>query len=232
MNSFYGMPWEIFRTNAILPHQKRAVTFFTKSGGQPGYVSNIFAVPDYNLGITILVAGNPVLLGEIRDIVTVPLIQAADVIAQDQLRHKYAGEFATSQLNSSITLSHSPTHGLHISRWISNGTDMLSAIPTYFSFAQSGFRTQLVPTFLYRDVRQQTGERWRLLVTKLGEDDHSIWGDFCVTDIDTLMYDGRPLNEAVFWNEDENGRFTSLELTAFRLVMDRLGEERLAVQEL
>lgn len=53
LNSFYGMPWEIFRTDRMLRDSRRPVTFVTKSGGLDGYYSQILLMPEYGLGLTI-----------------------------------------------------------------------------------------------------------------------------------------------------------------------------------
>ena len=36
LNSFYGMPWEIFQTDRILESSRRTIKFITKAGGLPG----------------------------------------------------------------------------------------------------------------------------------------------------------------------------------------------------
>lgn len=61
MGSFYGMPWEIYRTDKILlpddnaggsgeTPRARTVTFFTKGGGLPGYRTLILLVPGIRSG--------------------------------------------------------------------------------------------------------------------------------------------------------------------------------------
>lgn len=49
VGSYYGMPWETFRTDKILD-AGRTVTFFTKGGGLPGYSTLILVVPQYVSG--------------------------------------------------------------------------------------------------------------------------------------------------------------------------------------
>ena len=141
MGSFYGMPWETFRTDNILPDSKRPVTFYTKGGGLPCYVSIEAAVPEYNLGFTILVAGNGALLNELREVVTVDTIGAAERLAAVQMNREYAatyvfdnsrtqqGEEKGAKLNSSVTLSYTPQDGLVMNTLISNGTDVFKALP-------------------------------------------------------------------------------------------------------
>lgn len=96
INSFYGVPWEIFRTSKILPNTQRPVTFVTKSGGEPAYFSIIIIAPDYDLGVTILVGGNAKLLEKLRELVTIPLIRAAENVAVLELQRRYAGTYGKS----------------------------------------------------------------------------------------------------------------------------------------
>ena len=96
MNSFFGMPWEIYQTAKILPDTDRPVTFVTKSGGVPGYFSIIMIVPDYDLGVTMLVGGNSRLLSKLRKLVTIPLIEAIERMAFDQMQKKYGGTYSES----------------------------------------------------------------------------------------------------------------------------------------
>jgi len=58
-----------------------------------------------------------------------------------------------------------------------------------------------------------------------------IWDGFCITNVDLMMYDGLPLNEAVFY-EGKDGRVEEVELTAFRVRLKRQEKEELVVQEL
>lgn len=94
MNSFFGMPWEIYRTTKIVHHSHQPVTFVTKSGGLPGYFSIIIMVPDLDLGMTILVGGDMKLLEELKEVVTGPMISGAAILSQSQAQHKYAGEYS------------------------------------------------------------------------------------------------------------------------------------------
>ena len=229
MSSFFGVPWEIYRTDKILNNTSRPVTFVTKSGGLPGYSSIIMILPEYNLGITILVASDPQgpggdLFPRIRNEVTLQIVRAAELVAQKSLRKRYAGRFASSTLNSSITLSHNPSRGLHISNFISNGTDVLATWQPLIYERTGGsdaWRAQLIPTLLYKDQDKLAGEQWRMLIVPEERMDEA-WDDFCITDEDDLMYDGEPLNEIVFW-EGADGDVEGVEMTAFRVRLERQG---------
>lgn len=216
MQSFYGMPWEIFRTNRILENNKRPVSFVTKSGGVPGYYSRLSIMPEYGLGLIVLVGGDSSLEDEIQEIVTTALIRAAESTIWVEMVKEYARTYIAidSSLNSSLQLSASSTSGLVVTSFIANGTDWFGdIIPNLFQ-PQQPWRAQLVPTLLFKDEKRQKGEIWRMLLTPEREKgkEQEIWDEFCITNIDVLNYAGVPLNELVFWH-DEN----LVELTAWRV---------------
>ncbi len=234
MNTFYGMPWEIFRTDKILNNTNRPVTFVTKSGGLPGYISYIMLLPDYDLGITILVGEDPASSGgdlpsRLRELISVQTVRAAETLAQKTLHHRYVGHYSSStpNLNSSITLSHTPSRGLFLTSFISNGTDFLTTwrpLIRQLTGGSDAWRPQLVPTLLYRDQAELKGERWRMLIVPEGQGGEGVWDDFHITDDDPLSYAGKPLNEVVFWEGGgEGGQVEELEMTAFRVRMKRTG---------
>ncbi|EMD62698.1 hypothetical protein COCSADRAFT_182937 [Bipolaris sorokiniana ND90Pr] len=226
LNSFYGIPWEILHTDRILADSKRMVRFITKGGGLPGYTSIIMAVPEYDLGITILSAGPSRILFTLREVITVTLIRAAEKLAIRQLNERYAGTYSVvdSKLNSTVTLK-ADHRGLVVTRWISNGTNMYNS-PVVRIFAPLQFYIQLSPTLLYRDEERALGEEWRgMLAEERGEGTGGIWDDFCVENYETTSYAGIPFNEVVFWDERENGSFGTLELSAFRINLTRVDED-------
>lgn len=243
IHSFYGMPWEIFRSSSILPHTQRPVTFVTKAGGLPGYTSNIIIMPEYGLGLTILVASDLSRAGNtldvIREQVTVSIVRAAESVGQSDLQHAYAGSYSSSssssssfssqtQLNSSITFSQSHSRGLYVTHWVSNSTNVLEW-PFFSTPGQYGINiyAQVVPTLLYADEERRQGEIWRIVLVAERPSKNSTvdyWDDFCITHVDNLRYAGIPLNEIVFWRNGSgqgNDRVTAVELTAFRVTLER-----------
>jgi hypothetical protein len=212
LQSFYGMPWEILRTDSVLENSRRPVTIVSKSGGLPGYVSYIFLLPEYDLGVTVLVAGNVTLLDQLQDIVLTGLIRAAEASIWDHTKTVYDGDFIStnSSLNSSLSLRSTPQHGLTISKFISNGTDMLDTVLTqilapYVPPQKTGWHAQLVPTLLFKNESTKQGEIWRFLIVQERAEKksrHGLFDEFCVTDVDTTSYGTLPLNEVVFWHEE------------------------------
>ncbi|KAL2397234.1 putative hydrolase M10 [Exophiala dermatitidis] len=261
----YNSPGSI--TNSLNWFQPASFTATMGSfyaGGLPGYSTIIILVPEYELGITILTAGSePALLDLLREAVTVPLIRAADEVARRQTESIYAGTYEytdtdrngnnSDHLNSSLTLTYSTAHGLEITHFISNGTDVLAAIPAYFHLDTNNniYHLQTVPTTFTRsplddgNEDENNGERWRILLLSEPRRDHDhdhktttaghgvpVWDDFCITNIDMMAYAGKPFNELVFRNKITTGtdgsssfKFGTVELTGFRVSLDRVEKE-------
>lgn len=222
------MPWEIFRTTSILPFTSRPTTFVTKSGALPGYFSSIIMAPDYDLGVTILTASlSSALKSQVLEILTVPLIRAAEETAQSDLQDRYTGIFNAKDLNSSLVLEQADNKSLYIHSFISNSTDVLASfLPLLWqATAGSHFRIQLVPTLLYRDEEKKKGELWRGVVVPEKRGD-GVWDEFCLTDEDPDSYAGKPLFEFVLWGaEDGKYRVREVEVSAFRVRLEREVEE-------
>lgn len=268
LHTSFGMPWEIFRTDKILhATTNRPVTFVTKSGNVPGYSSIIILLPEYDLGITILVSSPMAplsprsgdLFSQLRELLSTTIVLAAESVAHKSVARRYVGHYntfshspspnnnnnttaTTSPLNSSLTLLHTPTRGLHIQSFISNSTDFLTTWRPLIDQLGGGrhqWRLQLVPTLLYRDQARLAGELWRIVVVPEEADGRErgrgrgaaggVWDDFQITDHDGSMYAGKPLNELVFWmgedGDGEEGKMAvveEVEFTGFRVRMSRV----------
>jgi hypothetical protein len=151
-------------------------------------------------------------------------VRAAEELAILQLQQRYAGKFISPNpsLNSSITLV-ADHRGLIVEEFISNSTDVGGTLlPKLIPPSAEIPLLQLVPTLLYRNEKEQKGEKWRfVLLDKRAEGDGDIWDDFCVSNVDLLQYAGLPLNELIFLNEG-NARVDDLHLTAFRVNLTRI----------
>jgi hypothetical protein len=133
-----------------------------------------------------------------------------------------------STLNSSLTLVADPRSGLKVTQFISNGTDVLASPLPSFSNPEIALRpwhAQVVPTLLYRNQTALKGELWRGLtvIDRLSEKD-GVWDDFCITDVDQATYAQVPLNEMVFWSDDD-GKIAEVELPAFRVTLKRTNRD-------
>jgi len=230
ISNFYGMPWEIFRNDQILKNTRRPVTFYTKSGGLPGYYSLIVLLPEYDLGVSLLVGGGDKILGTLRDLLLPALVKVAESAMWEYINNAYTGRMiATDQsLNSSLTLASSPKDGLIITNFISNRTDVLGFIIPQFlvpDLARQGipWHAQLIPTMLFKNMSTKTGEIWRMLVVETRTENSSVLDEWCVNDVDSVTYDGIPINEVIFWREEG-----LVEFSAFKVVFKSVADEMVA----
>lgn len=221
ISSFYGTPWEIFRTTSILTTTSRPVTFVTKGGSVPGYLSYVIMLPEYDLGVTILTtAASDSLIEQIRGALTVPLVTAAEHIAQYDLSAHYAGIYTTTRLNTTLTLAHSATKSLYIESFISNSTDVIKAWKPWLDEVTHGesFRIQLIPTTLYQDEENKQGAFWRGIIVPESQNKNLVWDDFCSTDDDFALYAGKPILEFVFRGAEKgNDTVKEVVLSGFRV---------------
>ncbi|KAF2171468.1 hypothetical protein M409DRAFT_50904 [Zasmidium cellare ATCC 36951] len=242
-HSFYGMPWEIFSTEELLPESRRPVTFVTKSGGLPGYYSHIYLLEEYGLGISLFVGGNGAVFDELHTPVTTDLIRAAEEAVWEDMQSVYTGRFIPTEdyahLNTTLTLATSPAKGLHLEQFISNSTDVLAALfGGIMSAATSShprhhpkpkgqgdpWHAQLTPTLLHANETASSGEIYRVLPVLTQKPANApVWEDDCVTDVDTMSYAGKAVNEMVFWFGEDEGDDLVVELPAWNVSLRRVG---------
>ena len=234
IHSSMGLPWEIFRTWIASGNSSRAVTYYTKGGGLPGYFSYSIVMPVYDLAVFMVVGGDLPVLNEIFKIVRDILPSEAESVAQSQLAAIYAGTYRASTqdanepvLNSSIVLSQSTTNSLYISSWISNSTDVLAGLVPLVA-GQAGLtgdiHFQLVPTFEVAPgkTKDTSGEIWRLINVQ-DDDPTDVWQDYCIGNYDPLRYVDQPFNEVIFWRKNANNTsvVSEIQITAWNITMER-----------
>lgn len=228
LRTFYGMPWEIYRlkTNEIIDSDSdRALTLITKGGGLPAYHSLVNMIPEYNFGVTVLVAGNGKAVEHIAEIITIEMATLAEKLALEDLAHNYAGRYvAEDDLTSAMVIRKSEDNALHVDKFLSRGKDVLGVLKDFYA-VDNEFALDLTPTLLYVDEKTQEGERWRILPRMLrsdaAADERSIWNKFCISDIEIHMYGGVAVNEVVFW-KNKDGQVDEIELTAYRTKLKRV----------
>jgi len=132
-HSAYGMPWEMLRTTKLTP-DGRGIDIITKEGALTQYHTIIILIPEFGLGITILVAGKYEALSALRESVIAMLIPAAEKLIRDEVRKVHSGLYAASDnwlespnLNWSLNIEVDELGpGLLVKNWISNGTDFMT----------------------------------------------------------------------------------------------------------
>ena len=212
------MPWEIYRTTELLSDSDRGVTVITKGGALFGYYSHIILLPEYDLAITALVAGESQALAWLENQVLTATTKFVEDIARSQARDRYTGYYKSLQINSSITLELNGSSGLTITSWISNGTNFLLeyvGIHTGKRDPSQG-RVQLVPSVR----RSSGGEVWHVSFVPNKRIADSVIDTCMINDVDTLMYGDRSLQDFIFHANDDD-QVTEVELPGFRAVLQK-----------
>ncbi|CAO1602427.1 hypothetical protein XANCAGTX0491_006038 [Xanthoria calcicola] len=216
----YGMPWEIFRTSDMLPDSDRIQTIFTKGGALNGYFSQLLLIPEYNLGLVVLVAGDGHATRWLREKVLKLLIPAVEQIARDQAASKLSGSYMSNDatINSSTTFEVSGSRGLVLTSWLSNGTDFLAQYGDMSNPKRKRGHVQLTPSNVSRG---KNSEVWRAayVLDELLPSDEIVNANLIV-DVDIFSYASRSLEEFVF-ELDDSGRATKVTLPGFRITLDR-----------
>ena len=154
-----GRPWEIFRFTQ--PSTGHVNDLYTKAGdAPPGYSSYLILSPDHGAGFSILIAGNQstvIARSAIADALTSIVVRALESEAAAESVHNFAGRYISNStyLNSSVTLTvnQSIGSGLHVTSWISNGTDMFPLLESL-----TGDELGLFPTGLRSALPGQAGK--------------------------------------------------------------------------
>lgn len=135
-----GAPWEIIRYQS----HGRVIDAYTKSGDLQGYHSILILIPEYNVSMSILSAGDSGsgVLHMAAD-EAFKLLSVFGDAAKKEACDKFCGTYANHE--SKLVLGTDDKQGLLIRNWVSRGKDVLKAAQAYAS--ASG--TQLAPLRLY-----------------------------------------------------------------------------------
>ncbi|KAJ5628288.1 hypothetical protein N7490_010516 [Penicillium lividum] len=131
-----GAPWEIIRY--LNPSTGKVTDLYTKLGDSGFYGSIIVLIPDYDAGFSILAASTgaerSAVTNAILDSIADTVLPALEAQAAFEATRNYVGTYeSTDSVNSTITVAFNESSvitsksGLSITRWISNGTDVLAS---------------------------------------------------------------------------------------------------------
>ncbi|KAL8935793.1 MAG: hypothetical protein Q9211_004509 [Gyalolechia sp. 1 TL-2023] len=214
----YGTPWEIFRTQDLLPDSSRIQTVFSKAGGLHGYSSHLLLIPEYEISIVVLVAGDGHALSWLREEILTAVVPVVEGITRGQTAKRLAGTYtsSTALVNSSIALDVQGPSGLVITSWISNGTDFLTR---YIGMSQRAGGVAAAPGKVRLTSactkRGKNREVWRSQFIPDELKLKRIINTQLITDVDTFTYAARSMEEFIFRMGDA-GDVTEVELPAFR----------------
>lgn len=158
-----GAPWEIARANNVTT-DRRLIDFYTKTGGLFDYNALLVLVPDYNISMALFFAGPEASFGGLQGILTQvvqAILPAIEEAGKAEATARYAGTYKTA--NSSIVLKLDNGPGLLVSKFVSNGKDILKTYPNITSGSASGtFGAPLVSLRLYpTGLQSSTQQAWR-----------------------------------------------------------------------
>ncbi|KAI0967244.1 beta-lactamase/transpeptidase-like protein [Xylaria arbuscula] len=225
-----GAPWGARRIN-VAGQPYRWITAFNKAGRISDYSSVLAIIPDYDIGISVLLAGDlPANANfNLLDIVGGPLIPAIEEAARAEAGAIYNGHYAftnLTQLNSSMTIETDDQPGLKVSQWISNGTDF-----AYISTVlQNGYlpltpRIRLYPTGL--EGQSSSGGK-RVVFKAVFEDADApsqaavMFSTDCATwiNVASVIYGSAAMDELIF-DMDATGKVNSITSPSLRVTLDK-----------
>lgn len=207
-----GAPWEIFLAPQ-LPGKNSWI--YSKAGHIGAYLSNFALLPDWDVGFSVLAAGDDAVRVNniISDIVVAELVPALEAAAKSEAAIIYSGAYFNSARNETFILAIDEFPGLVITNWILNGTDMVAG------FAEVGDQLRLNPSGLKSKDGKREG--WRMVINQQMQ----VEGAFVVNCvdwdlIDAGVYGGIGLDEFGI-TVGEEGRAIGVESRGFRGVYER-----------
>ncbi|KAI2619152.1 beta-lactamase/transpeptidase-like protein [Hypoxylon sp. NC1633] len=221
-----GMPWGARRIN--LGDTYRYTTAFNKAGNIGSYSALLAIIPDFDIGISILLAGT--LPGNaafsLADLIGGPILNAIEEAARSEAGAIYSGHYVSTNrsLNSSLTITTDDLPGLSISQWFSNGTDFawiatvlqnhyypvtprIRLYPSGLEGLNGDGSKRVVFKAMFEDADGPRNED-KLFSTECGS-----W----VT-IESVIYASAAVDELIF-NLDSSGKVTSITSPALRVTL-------------
>ncbi|KAI6087749.1 beta-lactamase/transpeptidase-like protein [Hypoxylon rubiginosum] len=223
-----GMPWGARRIN--LEDTYRWTTAFNKAGNIGDYSALLAILPDFDIGITVLSAGN--LPGNLNfgltDVIGEQILPAIENAARVEAGASYSGHYVlpNSPINSSLTITTDDVPGMSISQWFSNGTDF-AWIATVL---QNGYtpvtpRIRLYPSGL-EGPAADGGKR--VVFKAMFEDadgarnENQLFSTECgswVT-VESVIYGSAAMDELIF-NLDASGKVVSVTSPSLRITLTK-----------
>ncbi|KAI0538043.1 beta-lactamase/transpeptidase-like protein [Xylaria digitata] len=225
-----GAPWGARRIN-VPGNPYRWITAFNKAGRISDYSSVLAIIPDYDIGISVLLAGElPANANfNLLDLIGEALIPAVEEAARAEAGAMYSGHYAfanTTQLNSSMTIKTDDQPGLSVSQWISNGTDF-----TWTSTVlQNGYipltpRVRLYPAGL---KAQSPNKSEKVVFKAVFEDANApskataMFSTDCATwiNVASVIYGSAAIDELIF-DVDSEGKVISVTSPSLRVTLNK-----------
>lgn len=221
LHQLIGAPWEILRPDDLDITYKRPITIFTKPGGVAGYAGYGIVVPEYNMAISIIVAGDQAgqSVQDLMPIVMKVLIPFADAHAREQAEMKYAGTYTLPDSDNTITITLDNGPGLSITSFNMNGVPVLRSLAALIGAKPELFSARLYPTD--PDSLGTEKEFWRIRLDNtdtpngFADAKSAAWNG-----VDQYRYMRQPLDAVNFVMENDNA--VGIELLGWRTTLRRI----------
>ncbi|KAI1413840.1 beta-lactamase/transpeptidase-like protein [Hypoxylon sp. FL1857] len=223
-----GMPWGARRIN--LEDTYRWTTAFNKAGNIGDYSALLAIIPDFDIGISILLAGDlPGNAGfSLADTVGEPILPAVEEAARSEAGALYSGHYVSPdrKLNSSMTITTDKFPGLSITQWFSNGTD--------FAWIATVLQNQYYPITprirLYPSGLEgpSTDGGKRVAFKAMFEDadgprnENKMFSTECGSwvSVESVIYGSAAMDELIF-NLDSGGKVVSVTSPSLRITLNK-----------
>ncbi|EFR01825.1 beta-lactamase [Nannizzia gypsea CBS 118893] len=245
LNTLVGQPWEILRTSNMTPKYPHTIDIYGKSGGAPGYISQVNVIDQYGIGVVLSTAGP--LDSKAPYIITEAILSAVLPAAEDEARkqaEKFVGEYTNHKSNNAesadyalITLKTSIDNGtgIRLDSLTRNNSDILEGIRKIWSTSlaivgQLSPEMRVYPTGIEKTVttdnRSLLEQDWRInfdLLPNVNEKASDLPGlgrlePLCTSwqTVDWLYYAGVPMDRVVFTIDMETGKVVGVDIPFLR----------------
>ncbi|KAJ6008766.1 hypothetical protein N7522_003782 [Penicillium canescens] len=245
INNLVGRPWEIQRTENLVPENPHTVDIFAKSGGASGYVAQFSVVDQYGAGFVVLTAGprEAPTASILNEAIISTLIPAIDLEARRQAE-RYTGTFAPvfsistetadQDFSPKLVLSMDNGTGIKIDSLTRSGSDILGGIQKIWAsvLPQVGILNpdmRIYPTEIERVAEGEEGvvlQDWRISFDIVPSDNAAIsdlpgqgkLSKMCSSwqTIDWLYYGGKSLDRIVFKVNQTDGAVLGVNIPFLR----------------
>ncbi|EFE44488.1 beta-lactamase, putative [Trichophyton verrucosum HKI 0517] len=244
LNTLVGQPWEILRTSGMTPKYPHTIDIYGKSGGAPGYISQINVIDQYGVGVVLSTAGP--LDSKAAYIINEAVLSAILPAVEDEARKQagmYVGEYTSQKGDNEDATDNAPIKlktiidngtGIKLESLSRNDSDILEGIrkiwsATLSTVGQLASEMRVYPTGIERlatNDKSLVEQDWRInfdLIPNVNEQASDLPGlgkleALCTSwqTVDWLYYAGVPMDRIVFIVDKEAGRVVGVEIPFLR----------------
>ena len=228
-----GAPWEIGRSDNVTS-DGRVVDFYSKAGNLDDYNSILILIPDYDIVMSIAIAGpaggQDVVYGIATQIIW-NLLPAIEAAGKAEAKAAYAGTYeagSSTNVTASIILAIDDGPGLLVTNYTSRGHDLIAEYAVLTN-SPSPPEVRMYPTNLQSSNATSQQVAWRAVYNELPDSVDADKQLFFLqgscqswSSIDLLSYGLTALDDFVFTLGKEGKVARSVDARALRTTMVRV----------